>query len=74
MLKQEVAETLLYGCAAWATRATDIDALNTTHHRLLLHTLGLRNKKRKTDLPRSYAGILKEYGLWSMEAEVKWRR
>ena len=73
MLKQEVIETLLYGCAAWATTAKDIAALNKVHYRLLVQTLGLwRNKK--TDVPRSYSSILEEYGCVSMEAMLKFRR
>jgi hypothetical protein len=51
-------------------RAVDIEALNTIHNRLLLRALGLY--KRDRQLPRSFASVLKEYGLWlrSMEAEV----
>ena len=73
MLKQEIIETLLYGCEAWTMTAVDIAALNSIHYKLLTQTLGLWRKK-KTDLPRSYSSILKGYGLWSMETEVRLRR
>jgi hypothetical protein len=73
MLKTEVIETLMYGCAAWTTNADDIAALNSTHYKLLKQTLGLW-KKKETDRPRSYSSILKEYDCVSMEATLKWRR
>jgi hypothetical protein len=73
MLKTEVIETLMYGCAAWTTNADDIAALNSTHYKLLIQTLGLW-KKKETDRPRSYSSILKEYDCVSMEATLKWRR
>jgi hypothetical protein len=73
MLQQEIIETLLYGCEAWTTNAEDIAALNSIHYKLLTQTLGLWREK-KTDRPRSYASILKEYGLWSLETELKMRR
>jgi hypothetical protein len=73
MLKQEVVETLLYGCATWATKVEDMVALDQVHYRLLVQTLGLW-RTRKTNLPPSYSSILKKYGLMSMEATVKYRR
>jgi hypothetical protein len=73
MLKTEVIETLMYGCAAWTTNADDVAALNRTHYKLLIQTLGLW-KKKETDRPRSYSSILKEYNCVSMEATLKWRR
>jgi hypothetical protein len=73
MLRQEIIETLLYGCEAWTTSAEDIANLNSIHYKLLTQTLGLWRKK-KTDLPRSYGSILKEYGLCSMETELRMRR
>jgi hypothetical protein len=73
MLKTEVIETLMYGCAAWTTTADDIAKLNSTHYKLLIQTLGLW-KKKETDRPRSYSSILKEYDCVSMEATLKWRR
>jgi hypothetical protein len=39
----------------------------------MVPTLGLW-RERKTDLPRSYSSILREFGWVSMEVEVKWRR
>jgi hypothetical protein len=74
MLKTEVVETLMYGCAAWTTSTANIEALNSIHYKLLLQTLGLWKKKKETDRPRSYHSILKEYGCVSMEVTLKWRR
>jgi hypothetical protein len=73
MLKTEIIETLMYGCATWATSTDDIAALNSTHYKLLKQTLGLWRKKG-TVRQRSYSSILKEYGCVSMEATLKWRR
>jgi hypothetical protein len=73
MLKTEIIETLMYGCAAWTTNAEDIKALNSAHYKMLVQTLGLWRKK-ETDLPRSYSSILREYGCVSMEATLKERR
>jgi hypothetical protein len=74
MLKQEVTLccTGVRVCGM-GNESHSIDALNSTHYNLLIQTLGLYNKQRKTDVPRSYASVLKEYILWPMEAEVKWR-
>ena len=75
ILKQEVIETLIYGCGAWTTNAKDMAHLNSVHYKLLIQTLELwKEKKKKSDRPRSYSSILKQYRLDSMETTVKLRR
>ncbi|CAM9334743.1 unnamed protein product, partial [Sphacelaria rigidula] len=39
LLKVEVVEALLYGCATWTLRSEDLDSLRTAHHRLYLRRL-----------------------------------
>ena len=40
MVKSEVVEALLYGCAAWTLLKRDYQKLRAAHHRMLLRILG----------------------------------
>ena len=40
MVRSEVVETLLYGCATWTPLKGHYAKLRTTHHRMLLQILG----------------------------------
>ena len=40
MVKSEVVEALLYGCAMWTPLKGDYQKLRTAHHRMLLRILG----------------------------------
>ena len=46
MLKAEVVEALLYGCATWTLRPEDYESLRTVQHKLLLCVVGFRRKDR----------------------------
>ena len=46
MLKAEVIETLLYGCATWTLGKEDFAELRTAHHRFLLRIIGFQRQQR----------------------------
>ena len=57
MLKADVIETLLYGCASWCPNKPDYDRLRQIHHSMLLPYLGWRKPKRD-DNTLTYADAL----------------
>ena len=44
LLKAEVMEAMLYGCATWTMRSQDFNSLCTAHQKLLLRIIGFRRK------------------------------
>ena len=54
LLKAEVLDTLLYGCATWNPNPADYDRLRKVHHKMLLRCSGWRKRKRE-DQTLSYA-------------------
>ena len=73
MLRAEVLETMLYGCATWSPRAYHYDTLRRAHHRLLTRCIGWR-KHNRTDHPISYLDTLVKTGSESIEATLRRRR
>ena len=73
MLRAEVLETMLYGCATWSPRACHYDTLHRAHHRFLTRCIGWRKHKR-ADHPISCLGTLIETGSESIEATLRRRR
>ena len=68
MVKSEVVEALLYGCAAW----TPLKG-RTEHHRMLLRTLGAWCRSQDHRIP-SYHLALQRAGCESIETTVRTRR
>ena len=54
LVKVEVVETLLHGCATWGLSAANYAVLNGAHRKFLTRVIGWRKVKR-TDRPLSYA-------------------
>ena len=54
LLKAEVVEAMLYGCATWTRRSQDFSNIRTAHHKLLLRVIGFRRKDRTDYKPLSY--------------------
>ena len=73
MLKAEVLETTLYGCATWSPRACHYDTLRRALHRLLTRCIGWGNDNR-ADHPISYLDTLITMGRGSIEATLRRRR
>ena len=73
MLRAEVFETMLYGCATWSPRACQYGILRRAHHRLLTHCIGWRNHNR-ADHPISYLDTFIKTGSESIEATLRRRR
>ena len=73
MVRSEVAEALLYGCATWTALEGHYAKLRTTHHRMLLRTLGAWcTTPNKRIL--SYKDALQRTECESIEATVRTRR
>ena len=73
MLKAEVLETMLYGCATWSPRACHFDTLRQAHHRFLTRCIGWR-KHNRADHPISYLDTLIKTGSESIEAALRRKR
>ena len=73
MLKAEVLEIMLYGCATWSPRACQYDTLRRAHHSFLTRCIGWRDRTR-TDHPISYPETLVKTGSESIEAILRKRR
>ena len=73
MLRDEVLETMLYGCVTWSPRACHYDTLRRAHHRSLTHCVGWRRHNR-ADQPISYLDTLVHTGSESIEATLRRRR
>ena len=73
MLRAEVLETMLYGCATWSPRACHYDTLRRAHHRFLTRCIGWR-KHNRADHPISYLDTLVKTGSEGIEATLRKRR
>ena len=73
MLRVEVLETMLYGCAAWSPRACHYDTLRRAQHRFLTRCIGWRKHDRADHLI-SYLDTLIKTGSESIEATLRRRR
>ena len=73
MLRAEVPETMLYGCAQWSPRACHYDKLRQAHHRLFTRCIGWRHHNR-ADRPISYLDTLIKTGSESIGATLRRRR
>ena len=62
LVKAEVIEAMLYGCATWTMRSQDFSSLRTAHHKLLLRIIGFRCKDRTGYKPLSYREVLERTG------------
>ena len=73
MVKSEVVEAPLYGCAAWTPLKGDYQKLRTAHHRMLPRILGAwcRSKDHRI---LSYHLALQRTGCESIETTVRTRR
>ena len=73
MLRSEVLETMLYGCATWSPRACNYDTLRRAHHKLLTRCIGWR-RHNCADHPIFYLDTLVKAGSESIEATLRRRR
>ena len=73
MLRAEVLETVLYGCATWNPRACHYDTLRRAHHRFLTRCIDWR-KHNRADHPISYLDTLIKTRRESTEATLRRRR
>ena len=73
MVKSEVVEALLYGCAAWISLKEDYQNLHAAHHRMLLRILGAWCRSRDHRI-LSYNLALQRMGWESIETTVRTRR
>ena len=73
MVRSEVVETLLYGCATWTPLKGHYAKLRTTHHRMLLQILGVRCKSPNKRI-LSYKDTLQRTECESIETTVRTRR
>ena len=73
MVRSEVAEALLYGCATWTALKGHYTKLRTTHHRMLLRTLGAWCKSPNKRI-LSYKDALQRTECESIETTVRTRR
>ena len=73
MVKSEVVEALLYGCAAWTPLKGDYQKLRTAHHRMLLRILGAWCRSQDHRI-LSYHLALQRTGCESIETTVRTRR
>ena len=73
LLKDEVVETLLYGCMTWGPKKPDYDRLRRVHCSMLLRCLGWR-KRKHDDHTLLYADALAQTDSESVEAIVRKRR
>ena len=73
MVRSEVVEALLYGCATWAPLKGHYAKLRTTHHRMLLPILGAWCKSPSKRI-LSYKDALQRTEYESIETTVRTRR
>ena len=73
MLRAEVLETMLYGCATWSPRACHYDTLRRAHHRFLTRCIGWRKHNRADHLVSCLDTLIKP-GSESIEATLRRRR
>ena len=73
ILRADVLETMLYGCATWSPRASNYDTLRRAHHRFLTRCIGWR-KHNSADKPISYLDTLLKTGSENIEAALRRRR
>ena len=73
MVKSEVEEALLYGCATWTPLKGHYAKLLTTHHRMLLRILGAWCKSPKKRI-FSYNDVLHRTEGESIETSMRTRR
>ena len=73
MLRDEVLETMLYGCVTWSPRACHYDTLHRAHHRFLTRCIGWR-KHNRADHPISYLDTFLNRGSESIGATLRRRR
>ena len=73
MVRAEVVEALLYGCATWTLMKGHYAKLRTTHHRMLLRILGAWCKSPNKRL-LSYKDALQRTECKSIETTVRTRR
>ena len=71
LLKAEVMEAMLYGCATWAMCSQDFSSPRTAHHKLLLR---FRRKGHTGYKPRSYGEVLKRTGSERIETTTRKRQ
>ena len=72
MVRSEVVETLLYGCATWTPLKGHYAKFRTTHHRMLLRILGCKSPNMLRIL--SYKDALQRTECESIETTVRTRR
>ena len=73
MVRSEVVEALLYGCATWTSLKGHYAKLRTTHHRMLLRILGSWCKSPNKRI-LSYKDALQRTECESIETTVRTRR
>ena len=73
MVRSEVVEALLYGCATWTSLKGHYAKLRTTHHRMLLRILGACCKSPNKRI-LSYKDTLQRTECESIETSVRTRR
>ena len=73
MVRSEVVEALLYGCATWTPLKGHYAKLRTTHHRMLLRVLGVWCKSPNKRI-LSYKDALQQTECESIETTVRTRR
>ena len=73
MVRSEVVDVLLYGCATWTPLKGHYAKLRTTHHRMLLRTLGAWCKSPNRRI-LSYKDDLQRTECESIETTVRTRR
>ena len=73
MVKSEVVEALLYGCAAWNPLKGDYQKLRAAHHRMLLRILGAWYRSPDHQI-FSYHLALQRTGCESIETVMRTRR
>lgn len=73
MIKAEVLEALLYGCATWSLQQTQYAKLLSAHHRFLLRCIG-KYKEKRTDHVIAYEDCLERTGCESVETTIRRRR
>ena len=73
MVRSEVVEALLYGCATWTPLKGHYTKIRTTHHRMLLRILGAWCKSPNKRIP-SYKDALRRTKCENIETTVRTRR
>ena len=73
VLRDEVLETMLYGCVTWSPRTSHYGTLRRAHHRFLTRCIGWR-KHNRADHSIFYLDTLLKTGSESIEATLRRRR